>query len=544
MSYGRRTADRRRRVLYTTQQADATAGTAVSRREAQRLREARRPTARYGERVHRRLQGRWFSLVPVRRRTLLTVASGLIFLAVMLCCLHYLAVAWPAVANQPDIARPLRLDRADSFGNWVTSVMLAATAGASLLIYQLRRYRIDDYQGHYRLWRLMLIAAVLANINHLTSLVDWLGAILDATVGRRVALSGEQWVDILLTLGGAVLAVRLMVEIRHCRAALAAMLITCVFLAVAVAARWDVFATNTLWRWLAVTTAPLLACTTLLIALGIYLRVLYRDVRQIEDMHSLKQRLLMLRPQWFQHPRHLWGRPKAELSRDRNVSTDPAPEKTPKTEPAVADASAAESEPTLGAVEAKAKRRWWGRGKSKRDGGEDDSELDREKSDAETSAEPAKKKRRRFSLRRSASNAETAGMKNDPADETRSPDSGFASDDASDGNAAEEVAAGRKRRFGFGWRRDKSAKTPGGPTADHDAEPAEHVAEAPDRDAGNRSAKSAPAATAPARAATQDQDASDTSWDEADPDDIDWSSMSKAERRRVRKQLKRQDRAA
>ena len=544
MSYGRRTADRRRRVLYTSQQADATAGTAVSRREAQRLREARRPTARYGARVHRRLQGRWFSLVPVRRRTLLTVASGLFFLAVMLCCLHYLAVAWPTMANQPNIARPLRLDRADSFGSWVTSMMLAAIAGASLLIYQLRRYRIDDYQGHYRLWRLMLIAAVLANVNHLTSMTDWLGAILDATVGRRVALSGEEWVDILLTLGGTVLALRLMMEVRRCRASLAAMLITCVFLAVPIAARWNVLATNTLWRWFAVTTAPLLACTMLLIALGIYLRVLYRDVRQIEDAHSLKQRLWMLRPQWFQHPRQLLGRLKAESTRHENASTGPSPKETPRSQPAAAEGSAAESEPPLDAVEAKVKRRWWGTRKSKRDGGEDASELDREKSDAETSAEPAKKQRRRFSLRRSASTAETADMENDPADETRSPDSGFASAPASDGSASQDVAAGRKRRFGFGWRRDKSAKTPDGATADRDTEPPEHDTEAPDRDDGNRSAKSAPDATASARVAAEYQDASDTSWDEADPDDIDWSSMSKAERRRVRKQLKRQDRAA
>ncbi len=85
MSNGRRTIDRRRRVLYSTNQADNARSTAASRREAERLREARRPTAAYGSRVHRRLRGRWFSLVPVRRRTMITIACLLSGITLSCC---------------------------------------------------------------------------------------------------------------------------------------------------------------------------------------------------------------------------------------------------------------------------------------------------------------------------------------------------------------------------------------------------------------------------------------------------------------------------
>ena len=64
MQQGRRTNDRRRRVLYSAHQADHEPSSAASRRHAEKLREARCPQMAYGSRVHRRIRGRWFSLVP------------------------------------------------------------------------------------------------------------------------------------------------------------------------------------------------------------------------------------------------------------------------------------------------------------------------------------------------------------------------------------------------------------------------------------------------------------------------------------------------
>ncbi|NND99463.1 MAG: hypothetical protein HKN47_19280, partial [Pirellulaceae bacterium] len=193
----RRTTDRRRRVLYT-HQADASAATASSRSARDKLREARQPAKAYGARVQRRLQGRWFSLVPIKRRTLCIVATAIATMSLLMTYAHYASVTWPSLAYHPEIARPLRLDRPDSFGRWYIAILLAASSGVALLTYQLRRYRNDDYRGHYRLWRLIIVVLLLTSVNSLVSAVDWGGALLDAVFGKRVAFSGYDWLRIVL----------------------------------------------------------------------------------------------------------------------------------------------------------------------------------------------------------------------------------------------------------------------------------------------------------------------------------------------------------
>ncbi len=364
MSNGRRTIDRRRRVLYSTSQADNARSTAASRREVERLREARRPTAAYASRVHRRLRGRWFSLVPVRRRTMITIASLLGGFAILLCAAHYAAVAWPSLAYRPDVARPLRLDRPDSFGSWFIGVLLAGSAGASLLIYQLRRYRVDDYQGRYRLWRLVLVVLMLASVNSLVSIIDWSGAILDAAFGKRVALTGGDWIRLVVSIGGAVLALRLIAEVRRSRFSLGMMIVACAILAIPQAANWNVLQDDTLLKWTAITSAPLLACTALFISLGGYLRMLYREVRQIEESDSLKERFQQMRLRIFQRSGE------AETADDDEASGDhePRQRRSRRQRPANAEAEAVAEESVEEETETeetdqsspRARRRWFG----------------------------------------------------------------------------------------------------------------------------------------------------------------------------------------
>ncbi len=299
MSMGRRTIDRRRRVQYSTHQADQTTSTAASRREFERLREARRPTAAYGARVQRRLRGRWFSLVPVKRRTYGGLTCVISAITLLLCIAHYTSVAWPAMVYRPEIARPLRLDVPDSFGRWFMIALLTASAGIALMTYQLRRYRLDDYLGHYRLWRLVLIVTVAASLNALVGLIDWTGAILDLAFGKRVALTGGDWLRVVVGLGGAVLCLRMIAEMRRSRAALASMIVTCVVLSIGQAAQWNVMDDDTIGRWTLVTTVPLVASTTMFIAMSGYLRMLYREVREIEDGTSIRDRFERIKVKLF-----------------------------------------------------------------------------------------------------------------------------------------------------------------------------------------------------------------------------------------------------
>lgn len=505
MSQERRTIDRRRRVLYSAQ-AETGPSTAASRREQARLREARSPTTTYGSRVHRGLRGRWFGLVPVRRRTMLVATGTVAAIALVLCAFHYMAVAWPSIANQSAIARPLRLDRPDSFGRWFAGILMMGSAGASFLIYQLRRHKRDDFRGHYRLWWLVLIVMILASLNSVVSLIDWSGALLDAAIGKRVALAGSDWIRIVVSLGGAVLALRLIAELHRSRAALIAMLAAASFLAIPEAAKWNVLEVETIGRWALVTSAPLLAFTSLFLAFGIYLRMLYREVRRFDESDRLKDRLQQMRLRVFQRSgvddrseekaesrQRWWQRKEKEVRDDEVEQEEKFLEEEEQPEPVAqrVKSRAAESDQKS---EPKPRRRWFGLRAAKVESDTDDREKTLKRS---VDQPPASKKKRRFSMRLKPSATTEADSK---------------ADEQPDFKDADEPKP--KRKFGLGgFRRQRDEEVAvNGPTAEQDA--ASH------------------------------QTANVSTDDYIDPDEIDWNGLSKAERRRLRKQLKRQNRAA
>lgn len=512
MPQDRRTTDRRRRILYSSQTADTAKPTAASRRAKEKLREARQPTKVYGRRVHRRIRGRWFSLVPVKRRTLWIFASAIAACALLLSYAHFAAVTWPSLVYKPEISRPLRLDRPDSFGRWFISAVLAASAGASLLIYQLRRHRNDDYRGHYRLWRLVMLVLLLTSVNSLVMVVDWGGSLLDLAFGRRVAFSGYDWLRIALGVGGVVLALRLVVEVRRSRWALTALVCACFFLALPEATKWKLFAIEDINRWALVTSAPLLGYTSLFLALTGYLRLLYREVLGIADEETLGQKWNKMTAAWSSRSEtDAEEKPRAKTSRrsrQQTVAVDDEPqyaEDEPEEEYEAEQEVYAQDEEETPEVEQPAvssddiqtprkKRRWLGLRAAKPD------------ADEESDESPKPKKKRRFGLRLAPveSNVdEPEAVEEEATDES------------------EDAQPKKKGRFGISWRKKKRKVV-----AEDTQEETESYASEPDEQEQHEVVEETP------------------NEDHVDEDEIDWNSMSKSERRRLRKKLKRQGRAA
>ena len=501
MTSGRRHSDRRRRVLYAAHHADSSSSTAASRRTAERLRQARRPAAAYGIRVKRRLRGRWFSLVPVRRRTLVGLASCLMAITLLLCIAHYAAISWPWLAYRPEIARPFRLDQPDSFGRYLICLLLASASGVSLLIYQLRRYRIDDYRGHYRLWRLVVVVTAVASVQALVSLTTWCGALLESAVGKRVALTGADWIRLVVSIGCTILALRLIAEIRRSRWALGWMLVGCGCFSIPELHKWNVLTVESAGTATVVTAAPLLACTALVLAFGVYLRMLYREVREIQEGESLRHRLTRVASTWFK-------RKTERETGDRDEEPKPRRTRSAKRTTAgrathdASDREDLEQEPPTDKRESR--RGWFGRRRkvSERNKQEDEVSTDATAEDEPDAKAPGRSKSLRGFLRRRAS-AES---------DTESPDQERS--ESPDSESDEEP-----KRSRWGWsRRKNAARTSEEPTDDADSAPAAHDS-------------------------TEAESESEVDQD-PNGDDIDWSTLSKAERRRLRKKLKRQGRAA
>lgn len=555
MSIGRRETSnlRRRRMLVYQNSREEVAETAAERRQFEKLREARRPSEIYGTSVNRRLRGRWFSLVPVRRRAMAGVGLVILGIAAILCLGHWAAVGWQPLAYRPELARPLRLDRPDSFGAWVRAAFFAAAAGTSLLIYQLRRYRNDDFRGSYRIWPPVIVLMVLASLDSVCQLVPWGGEMIELVMGRRVALAGSDWIRIVLTVGGIALAMRVIAEVRHSKLAILMMSSAILGFSMPMAARWGMLANDTPVRWLMITSAPTMASAMLWVACGAYLRKLFREVRKMDAEDALRLRI----EQWRERIAAMRVASKrekeqaAEAAREAKAArkaSKPAVKKPSKPEPAAppsstpvaapvpatmtaATTTATAKAPATGtaatsttdpAKEPKKSRfslRLFGRKRSAdaADAGENATEKEIKSVQAPTKAEPAAAPIP-VKIPAAAAVKPVAATKQNTV-------AGDASGNTTSDTGAENGTDAKPKKGGlFGWFGKKKAAD-----GDDSAPPSKQKTIAP------ASSKSA------VTKSTGDDD--DDIGDGDDPS-IDWASMGKAERRRLRREMKRGGQAA
>jgi len=524
MSIGRRETSnlRRRRLLVYQNCQEEETETAADRRQFEKLREARRPSAIYGTSVNRRLRGRWFSLVPVKRRAMAGVGFAILALTALLCIGHWAAVSWQPLAYRTELARPLRLDRPDSLGTWVRAVFLLAAAGTSVLIYQLRRYRNDDFRGSYRIWPPVIVLMVIASVDCVCGLVPWGGELIEVILGRRVALAGSDWIRIVITIGGAALALRLLAEVRHSTLSCTMMSMAVLGFAVPMSARWGIMAADTPIRWLIITSAPLMASAALWVASGAYLRKLFREVRKMDDEDVISQRvkqwkgrLTSLRSsqagesQSAGEPRS--SKRKSTKATSAATSTGNSSARASKTTPVASSPSSSEK-PSIaetgtgedGAFVKKAGISWRFWQKKPAATATPATDAPQPAAVTKTSPQPAVNQP---APNPSTAKQTTAAVAPHPAGETKP-------------NSNDQEKPAKKSGGLFGWfKRKERAAVADGTT--------------------NAPAKSGVAKTTANRSSDDDDEMSD-----GDDPSIDWASMGKAERRRLRREIKRGGQAA
>ena len=68
------------------------------------------------------------------------------------------------------VTEPLRLAGTGTLARWLASVTLLLACIAATMIFHLRRYKLDDYQGRYRAWRWTAILMAVASLDAATNL--------------------------------------------------------------------------------------------------------------------------------------------------------------------------------------------------------------------------------------------------------------------------------------------------------------------------------------------------------------------------------------
>jgi hypothetical protein len=188
---------------------------------------AKGPVRAYCPAVLAERQPRWTDLLPVR--PLWTTVA--ILLAVTLVagieCVHIHARTMP-VAGAEHLTS-LDANERGSIAAWFSSLLLASGAGLALAAFSIRRHRVDDYRGRYRVWLWTTAALAWASLDVATGIHSSLGLLLARLAGQSpteaaplAAATTISWLALYGLVFGT-LAIRLAIEVWNSVPALAAL---------------------------------------------------------------------------------------------------------------------------------------------------------------------------------------------------------------------------------------------------------------------------------------------------------------------------------
>ena len=282
-------AGRRRRVLNEEVRAAGCVSTALAQPDEQTPEDA----PRYGEQANIEHHPQVTDFVPRRfGKVMLVILSGLLLAGLTESLDRYagqLGTLLPSVPES-EIARFLSPGLSQGLIAWGSAVVLLTAGIYARLIFMLRRHRVDDYRGRYRIWRAVSWLAVLLSLNSVLALHGPAARILGEATGWQLLAGHSGWWLALALLGCGPLLAKLTFEVAESRAALSATLvaIACYLTAgVAVAIGWSPHWLGA-WSGLLVHSLPFLGHVLMLAAILLNARYVVLDVQGLLR-HPCKQ---------------------------------------------------------------------------------------------------------------------------------------------------------------------------------------------------------------------------------------------------------------
>ncbi len=213
------TADRRRRLLTEEsglaptrdESSSAKSSASTSPRKKKRNRKERyTPDAAW------EAQPRITDLIPRRK---LTITAWLTLAALCVAGLEWLYALMPTIAQRTTDGRiaAFDLDGEGSLAAYFSSILLFLSGGAAILVYMLRRHRLDDYRARYRIWLWAAAAWFVMSIDESGSLHEGFKEFMAYTTGARLYGDGSLWWVIAYGLALGVIGLRLLWDMRTYR---------------------------------------------------------------------------------------------------------------------------------------------------------------------------------------------------------------------------------------------------------------------------------------------------------------------------------------
>jgi hypothetical protein len=215
--------DRRRRAIRESTLTQPTLGAESSRRSSRKRSEADsgdpaenilRRDPGYSQNVRRACQQRFMQLIPIRRSSLILVISSAWLVWALLLATHYLIHVRGQNWSQLPIASLFHIRNRDSIAHWLGTQLWMITALTAVLIFQVRRHKMDDYRAKYRIWLIYVLAAIACSLDASSSALYRLGWSIDGWARAEIGYSGWSVVFVSFASLVAVLALRLCTELK------------------------------------------------------------------------------------------------------------------------------------------------------------------------------------------------------------------------------------------------------------------------------------------------------------------------------------------
>ncbi len=232
--------DRRRRLLTDDSLADGESpqdeAADVSRGSATGSTDPQRRT--YASAVRFDRQRRIHDVFPSRYGTIVATALGALALVAGIEMAHVWASSAPGLLTAEDVSA-FDLGAKHNLSQWFSSTLLGLCSLAAIFIYSVRRHRVDDYHGRYRVWIWAAIVCLLSSLGETTDSGQFARGIcrwLERVSSLTEPVVWPSAVGVVL----GILAIRLAMEIRRSRLSLACGIfgVSSFLLAMAVSRQW------------------------------------------------------------------------------------------------------------------------------------------------------------------------------------------------------------------------------------------------------------------------------------------------------------------
>ncbi len=209
---------RRRRVL--NEEVLSASSSHVALRAMADAREASTGAPRYSDAAGVENHPQVTDFVPRRYRTVALLVLAGVLTTAALGGLHYFAVPIATAGGLTHIGL-FAMSAPGSLASWIAAVVLLVAAVKCLLVYSIRRHRIDDYRGRYRIWLAAALACLLLSADSVTGLHEALAQSLSHHTGWAALRAGAVWWLVIAGLPLTWIAVRMLLDVKECRVAAA-----------------------------------------------------------------------------------------------------------------------------------------------------------------------------------------------------------------------------------------------------------------------------------------------------------------------------------